>query len=461
MIPHLILLVSWGIFLWLIKKDIARRKGISSAIWIPTLWVAVISSRPLSFWLGFGGGGDSLEGSPLDRLFFFAMIFLALMKLSKRRIAWGKMISQNWPIFLFYGYLLLSVLWAEFPFVSFKRWFKELGNIFIAMLILTEEEPEEAARAVFVRCAYVLLPLSIVFIRYFPSLGRTYTTAGALESVGVTSQKNSLGTLVTVSGLILMWDWFERSRKGAPKMDKLDRYLPLGFLLIGAYLLYQCDSKTSILCLVISACILAASRIPFLRARLSMLGVGSLVAAVMFSVLDWAFGIKEAIVTGLGRDMTFTGRTDLWRELLALKTDPWIGTGFLSFWSDKKYQSQLPYYLADGRSAHNGFLEVYLEGGGIGVFFLIVMLLGVGWQIHRKLSVGGDYVLIRFAVFVTVLIGDFSESHFAIMSPLGFLFLLTAIGTVPTRQRQRTPSPTPVSHGRVSPFGATVGFHAR
>ena len=457
--PHVILFACWGFIFWLIRRDMARREGLSSAIWIPTIWVAIISSRPVSFWLGFGGGSDSLEGSPADRAFFFIIIFAAIWKLSKRRLNWNAVISKSWPVFLFYGFLLVSIFWAEYTFVSFKRWFKEFGNIFIAMLILTEEKPEEAFRAVFVRCAYVLLPLSIVFIRYFPNLGRHYTTAGALESVGVTSQKNSLGALVTVCGLVLMWDWFERMRDATYQRDRMDRYLPLAFLLIGAYLLYQCDSKTSIACLMVGALILAAAKLPFLRKRMGVLSTATFVLTGAFLLLDWAFGIKETVVTGMGRDMTFTGRTDLWRELLDLKTDPLIGTGFCSFWSDKSFQSRLPVWLADGRSAHNGFFEVYIDGGIIGLCFLAIMLLGVGWKLHRQLSFGGDYILIRFAVFVTTVIGNLSESHFGRMTPLGFLFLLTAIGKAEQFSKRRSAAKSTSSANSPRGFGAPVRDH--
>ena len=101
----------------------------------------------------------------MDRLFFFGLILLAFIILWRRRLNWQAVILQNWAIALFYAYLLVSVLWAESSLVSFKRWFKEFGNIVVVLVILTEVNPQEAFRAVFVRCAYVLIPLSLVFIR--------------------------------------------------------------------------------------------------------------------------------------------------------------------------------------------------------------------------------------------------------------------------------------------------------
>jgi O-antigen ligase len=425
-VSHLILYAFLLLAAWLIRRDIAKRDGISAGIWIPTLWAGILMSRSLSAWLGFGGAEDTLEGSPVDRLFFFVMIAAAFITLKRRRMAWAPVIARNWPIFLFYAYLLVSVLWAESSSVSFKRWFKEFGNIPVALVILTEVNPREAFRAVFVRCAYLLIPLSVIFIRYFPDLGRRYSMhSGQMEATGVTFQKNSLGAMILVTGLILIWDWLERSRPEAGRQKRLDRWLPPALLATGIYLLLLCDSKTSMACLVVGAIIIGAARLPLFRRRVGALGIYVLAAVMVFFLLDSMFGISASVLSFMGRDATFTGRTDVWRVLLDLKTDPLFGTGFCSFWSDAHYQSQLPDWVAF--SAHNGYLETYIDGGWLGIFFLAVMLLAVALMINRHLAAGGNYALVRFAAFMAILVGAFSESHFGRMSPLGFLFLLSAL----------------------------------
>lgn len=428
MLPKVILLVSLGFSWWLIKRDVARRKGISRAIWIPTIWVAIISSRPVSMWLGFGGGTTTMEGSPVDGLIFFILIFAALLILSGRGLNWSSIVSENWPIFLFYSFLLISVLWANSPFVSFKRWSKEFGNIAVLLVILTEAEPQLALRAVFVRCAYVLLPLSLVLIRYFPSLGRSYSIHGGEgEMIGVTTQKNSLGVLLLVCGLMLLWDWLElRKVQRAFKAIRHERWIQLGFLCLTAYLMRLSNSATSLVSLLFGSGVIGSTQLPFFRKRPHLLGAAALGFFLTIWILDQTVGVKERIVADLGRDMTYTGRTDVWRELLALHTDPAFGVGFMSLWDDKYYQSQLPDWVA--HSAHNGYLEEYLAGGWVGIFFLAVMLVGVGWRINKGLRQDGDYGAVRLAIFFAFLIGNFAESNIACMTPIGFLFLLAGIG---------------------------------
>jgi O-antigen ligase len=424
---HLILFACLVLVAWLIRRDGARRPGVSGAIWIPTLWVGILASRPVSAWLG-SGGGDTLEGSPVDRLFFFGLMFASLVVLARRHTPWATLLARNWPILLFYLFLLVTVLWANSPLSSLKRWTKECGNILIVLVILSEANPLQAIRAVFVRCAYALIPLSIVLIRYFPDLGRRYSQhSGQLELTGVTTQKNSLGAMILVCGLIFVWDWLESSRPGAAVRSRAEKFAVLAIGLAGAWLIYQSDSKTSLACLVLGCGLIAAVRLPLLRRRIGAMGTYVLLAIVAGLILEWAFGMSATVVSNLGRDMTFTGRTDVWRELLALKTDPIFGTGFMSLWDDPQHRARLPQWVAG--SAHNGYLEIYLAGGAIGVAFLVLMLLQTGRRLNQALRAdGSDFAVVRFAIFVAMLIANFAESNFACMTPLGVLFLIAAIG---------------------------------
>lgn len=425
--PHLILFSFLLFAVWLIRQDSKLREGISPALWIPTLWMGIIASRPVSAWTGISGSGDTLDGSPADRAFYLVLIVAALLVLSRRAVNWGWFISQNLPLLLFYGFLLVSVLWANSPYSSFKRWFKESGNILVALVILTDPRPLEAFRAVFVRCAYLLIPLSLIFIRYFPDLGRRYNQySGAMEAVGVTFQKNSLGTMILACGLILLWDWLQRLGEETRKGGAVERYAPPIILSIGVYLLFLCDSKTSILSLVLGSVIILSIRFAAIRKKVSDFGVYALLGTVLFFLADRELGLSETVIRALGRDMTFTGRTEVWAELMKVGTDPLLGTGFMSFWDDPRFQSKLPYWVAF--SAHNGYIEVYLAGGWIGVGVLSVMILGTMARINRGLADGSDYSAVRFAILVMALIANFAESNFACMTPLGFLFILAAIG---------------------------------
>ena len=67
--------------------------------------------------------------------------------------------------------------WSEEPFVASKRWLKDFGNVVMVLVLLTEKNPLDAVRAVFVRCAYLLVPLSVLFVKYYVWLGKVYSSA--------------------------------------------------------------------------------------------------------------------------------------------------------------------------------------------------------------------------------------------------------------------------------------------
>jgi hypothetical protein len=64
------------------------------------------------------------------------------------------------------------------------------------------------------------------------------------------------------------------------------------------------------------------------------------------------------------------------------------------------------------------------------------MLAGVALSLVRRLLAGANYALVSFAIFLTVLVDNFSESYFGRMSPVGFLFLLGSMDYIRIHQNQ-------------------------
>jgi exopolysaccharide production protein ExoQ len=440
MVAQAILWATVFFAIWAIRRDTTRRDGISAALWIPTLWLGILASRPLSAWLSgqfHNVGYSDVEGSPIDMLFYLASIVAAWLIVLNRKPDWSSFVSKNWPIVLFYLFLLVSVLWADSPLVSFKRWFKEVGNLIIVMVILTENSPWQAFTAVFVRCSYLLIPLSIVFVRYFPLLGRRYRPhSGELEVIGVADQKNSLGAMILVFSLMIIWDLLANKPPAKKGRDRVGFALRVGILILGIYLLNLSDSKTSMVCLALGGSILATTRIPVLKNTVRRLGLWILGLIVLFNASDAFLNLKEGFVKNLGRDMTFTNRTEIWCDITQLNTDPLVGTGYWSFWSDRSYLSKLPDWIP--HSAHNGYLEIYIDGGYVGVSLLVILLGVTALRINREMAVGGTYAFVRYASFVVAIVANFFESNFARMTPIGFLFILTAIEGETARSALRT-----------------------
>ena len=122
----------------------------SKSLWVPFLWVVIIASRPVGYWLRSGDdaagdvSGEVGQGSFIDRNTYLILILLGMGLLLRSCFRVGEFITRNRLMCFFYLYLLVSILWSENPFIAFKRWFKDTGNVIMVLLIWSENDPVEA-----------------------------------------------------------------------------------------------------------------------------------------------------------------------------------------------------------------------------------------------------------------------------------------------------------------------------
>jgi exopolysaccharide production protein ExoQ len=207
------LLLCSGFVLLLLWYDKKQTTGVTRVLWIPTLWVLYCASRPLACWrsnhlLLSGSDSGVSEGSAIDRNFLTGLLVLGLVILARRRFDWRAVLKNNSWLAALCLYVLLSIVWSEAPFVSIKRAIKMVGSLVMAMVILSEVSPGLAFESILRRLTYILIPFSILLIKYFPDLGVFYLRyTGDRWWIGVTTTKNNLGVLCTVAALFLFWSF--------------------------------------------------------------------------------------------------------------------------------------------------------------------------------------------------------------------------------------------------------------
>src|SRR5271166_1084838 len=144
---------SLALFLWfillvaLLRFDPARTPRTSPALWVPVIWMFILGSRLPSQWLGgqVGQVAEALEeGNALDRTIFSFLILLAIGVLMSRSFNWSDFFGRNIALSTFLLFALVSFAWSDFPFVSLKRWFRDLGNYLVILVVLSDPHPLEA-----------------------------------------------------------------------------------------------------------------------------------------------------------------------------------------------------------------------------------------------------------------------------------------------------------------------------
>jgi exopolysaccharide production protein ExoQ len=421
------------LILYLFWVDLRTNKEVSGGIWIPLIWMFLAGSRYLSAWLSLGlpidKSVDPLEGSALDRTIFMVLIAAGLFILRRRQVAWGRLLSNNRWIWLFFLWGAISVLWSDDPFVSFKRVIKASGNAVMALVVLTEKRPYEAAGILLGRLAFICVPLSVLFVKYYPELGRTYNPwTDEPMFMGIANQKNGLGQICLLGGIYFSWALF----RGREVSQKLPFYVPVLLLCMIAWLLSVADSATSLISLTMVVALLLASRMPLIRREPRRLMVLGLTAACLIGMLEMIFNVSATVLALVGRDPTLTTRVPMWQELLRIAPNPLTGVGFESFWVADRVSGIWERY---GRlmQAHNGYLELYLSVGLVGLGLVLVSIMSGLVNVHQHLKTEHAAGILRLCFVLAAVVYNWTEATFVSVSNIWLVFFL-GVMKVPARE---------------------------
>jgi O-antigen ligase len=420
--------------LGLFALDRDRTVKTSRALWFALAWCFLNASRSPSDWLSvFGLAVAStprdaqeiyIEGSPTDRLIYAALLAVGLLILISRSRRVAQLLRDNRPILIFFLYCAISVFWSSYPSVAFKRWIKALGDIVMVMVVLTDLRPARALQWVMLRTGFLAVPLSVLFIKYYGYLGRSYNRWSAEQMYnGVTTGKNLLGMTCLIYGLAILWRLIGVYRAEKSKL-RSRRLLAYGVVLAMAlWLLWKSNSMTSLSCFLLAgALLLVANRRLFVRKPALLHLFVVVVVGAAFSVLFW--GVAGGVLETMGRNPTLTGRTTIWSTLARFVQYPLIGAGFESFWVGGrllKLWSALDQQLNE---AHNGYLEIYLNLGWLGATLLAIVIVS-GYRkavaaYRRDMDMGS----MALVYCVVAIIYSFTEAGFRMLSPVWFAFLL-------------------------------------
>ena len=433
---------SLALFLWLVllllllRCDPAKHPGISATLWVPLTWMFIVGTRLPSQWLGEtprSAAEAYLEGNALDRTVLSILILLAIGILVSRSFQWDHFSARNFALLAFVGFALLSVVWSDYPFVSFKRWFRDLGNYLMPLVVLSDPRPREAVRMAFRRLCYLLIPLSILLIKYYPDIGRQYSQwTGIATYVGPTTSKNMLGVLCLVSGIFFFWDTMTRWPDRKERRTKLIVAVNIGFIAMTLWLLNLADSATSRVCLVIGCLAIGTAHLRSVKRHPAFLTLLVPACFCLYLILALGFGISAEIAGTVGRDPTLTGRTDLWRILLNMNTNSLVGAGYESFWLGPRLE-WVSQRFASVNEAHNGYLEVYLNLGLIGVCLLGGFLIASYRSICKRFKSPSSLASLSLALWTVLVFYNVTEASFD-HQLMWATFLLGAIA-VPARAK--------------------------
>src|SRR4028119_1918089 len=294
----------------------------------------------------------STSGSSLSLLpwFFYPWVMLVL---SGRVISFFKnqfvkslslLVLRN-PTFSVYCLLpITSTLWSLVPDITLKAGIAFTGfTIFNFYLGARYEWPQ---LSVLLRWGY--LSIGIVSVLLHPSVGKGFA--------GITVHKNAFGSLMVVSTAL----WYLHYSKSA-KTPK-ERVIALGLTLFSFYLVRASSSGgclvNSLMLIVVVSSLSFLSKLKFQWAFTCIVGFTVLGIISSVYIID---NLESIVVGGLGKDLTLTGRTEFWPQLIAAANQrPWFGYGLEGFFQQDLLGDKTPAYFVytpsgfQPKTAHNG-----------------------------------------------------------------------------------------------------------
>jgi exopolysaccharide production protein ExoQ len=427
--PVAALWLTFGLISFLFWREEREKSNVSSALWIPLIWLVITGSRSPAQWLTLGapGGITSPEdGSPLDAVGYFALIAAGYFVLKRRGVNLATFARNNRWLTAFLIYCLISVVWSDFPFIAFKRWIKVLGHPIMVLVVLTDPDPVEAVKKLLKRIAYVLLPLSLCFIKYFPQYGRGFDLwTGQGFSSGVALNKNELGLLCLIFGMFFFWNTLQALKIKNRKARWNELVLNILFFGLNWWLLKEASSATSLVTMLLGIVVIWFVGLRFVDKR--YVGFYLIAAVLMFAASEPFFGIYKDVVKGLGRNLTLTDRTDVWQAVLKLQDNPILGTGFESFWLGNRLDTLWKEFFWHPLQAHNGYIETYLNLGWIGILLVIGQFLGTFQKIQRELVRQSEFARLRLGFLLAIILYNYTEAAFVNTSFVWTMFFLIAV----------------------------------
>lgn len=288
----------------------------------------------------------------------YALIVILLLPHIKTVVA---IAFQNKWLVLLAAWCVASAAWSENPVVTLRKCIAILGTSLLGVLLAVRFSVRAQVRliaAVLGLAAIASLIVALSFPGAFPA-----TEFASQSWNGVFSHKNLLGRAMSLGTVAFF---------ALPRCNLSTHLSAIGGATLCAALLVASHSQTALVVL------LAIMSLGVLSAILGWewrQATGSALLLLTCSIPAVWIAISHAsdLTALLHRDQSLTGRSKIWTfALLSFAKHPWIGYGYGAFWwvaQESRQTLALIGYKTP--HAHNGFLDLGLQLGGIGIAIFV------------------------------------------------------------------------------------------
>ncbi len=282
-------------------------------------------------------------------------------------------LSSNIFLWVLMGVVCFSCFWSINPEQTLRFSIYAIGTTGIGLYLATRYTLSEQMQLL--TWTYgLLLVLSILFAIVIPKYGiMSGIHEGALR--GVFTHKNQFGAFMAPGGVIFL---LSALRGG------LYSWLYWGLLVLncGAMVMSQSTTALGTFGLMLILCLIY--RIFRWRYEVMISAILAVTILGFISLILVAGYIgSDSLFNSLGKDATLSGRTFIWQYVWdQIQLRPWLGYGLSAFWQG--YEGPSGYVQLAMRIpiiySHNGFLDIWLSIGIIGLSIFILSFISTTVQ---------------------------------------------------------------------------------
>lgn len=292
-----------------------------------------------------------------------------------------------------------TLIWTPTKFEALKLYINFLGpcGYFILFFIINDRK-----KSIWILTKYCMLVVigDILSLTLFNSVGYMGEEGSTHVIRGIHLSRSTM--IVYLNFCIFIFLYYLDIIK---RINNKEKYKTIFFIIVCVGLIFISKSSTGIvtIALFIPLLILKGKKISKFILKISIL------IAVMLPLINVTSStLNNVIVSIFGKNLTFSGRRYIWDYAIQkLANNPLKGNGFNSTEYLLKGKV-IPIYERVASHTHNGFLELFLQTGLVGIGLLIsIILIAFRYTFYIKRS---EANLIR-AYFIVFIVFNFMEPY--------------------------------------------------
>jgi exopolysaccharide production protein ExoQ len=335
---------------------------------------------------------DNFVVTKLIFTFTYAIAAFLLTTIVSRDSKLSSIFFRNITVLPIVGWAMLSVFWSELPDITISRSVALLGSTIFGIYLANRY----TIRQQIILLSHVFLSiifLSIVFAIVLPQYGvMSAIHDGAWR--GIYSHKNEMGRIMVLSTIIFAmqigrWSKSQPFEAEDNPLQQQNLYLPgegngysfiakllayLGFCLSISLLVLSKSSSSIVNSIVLLSLlvILRITQLSFYQRAVAILAMVFVFGSAAIAVVPE----PDVLFASFGKGSDLSGRSFLWDIILdTLSENPFLGFGYSTFWL--QHSSKIAPYNGGWAPphAHNGFLDLTLSIGIIGLTLFAISYL--------------------------------------------------------------------------------------